>query len=556
PCLASSEVRHSLFAIPHARPFADDLAAGLLAGHPDPVALARVLLLLPTRRAIRALTEAFVRQADGRALLLPRMVPAGDIETDTLADWGTDPALGTLDGAAEAMPAIAPQARRLALARLLAGARRLPAAEALALANSLGAALDTLEIEGKRAADLAGAVPAGELQAHWQANAQVLEAVLSHWPALLHDRGLMDATRRRNLELDSLGERWAANPPGFPVLLAGFASAPPAVARVARTLLRLPQGRVVLPGLDLAMDADGWAEIAPAEGPGLETHPQHGMARLLRAAGVSPLEARPWPWASARQGSPEARSALVARALQPPALYAAPRQQALQPDAQPPESLSGLRMVEAATPAEEALLIAVALRQVVERPGLMAALVTPDRGLAARVSVQLKRFGIDIDDSAGEPLAASQAGSLMVALAAAAGEGFAPVALLGLLQHPLVQPGEARLPWLNAVRGLDLYALRKARPARGLSGITRRLQVNKRAPDDLKHWWTGTAVPLLAPLEPLPATAETLLDRLFDVARKLAGEMLWAGDSGRALARLVEALEPSRADLARLPVAP
>ena len=40
--------------------------------------------LLPTRRACRALTMAFVRQSKGRPLLLPRMTPLGDIDDDDL----------------------------------------------------------------------------------------------------------------------------------------------------------------------------------------------------------------------------------------------------------------------------------------------------------------------------------------------------------------------------------------------------------------------------------------------------------------------------------------
>jgi ATP-dependent helicase/nuclease subunit B len=546
--LAFSDTRGRLFTIPPWRPFADDLAAGLLARHPDPLALAHVLVLLPTRRAIRALTEAFVRESEGAALLLPRMVPAGDIEADEIEGWEGSPLLAGLDGP-DLLPAVAPQARRLALAKILARARRLSAAEALALGTQLGIALDTLEIEGRRAADLADAVPAGGVQAHWSANAEVLHAVMTHWPALLQDRGQVDAARRRNLQLVQLAERWAGSPPPFPVVLAGFASAPPAVARLARTLARLPAGMVVMPGLDLAMPAESWALIRGDEGdPGLETHPQHGMARLLHAADLSPLEAVPWPAQSARTGSTEARAALVSQALLPPGLTGTA---AAVPHT---DALAGLRMVEAASPGEEALLVALALRQVAERPGLSAALVTPDRALAQRVAVQLRRFGIDIDDSAGTPLKRTAPGSLLVALAAAAAQGFAPVPLLTLLQHPLVQAGDARLPWLNQVRALDRLALRKVRPEPGLGGVARRLRTTRDAPDDLLAWWADEVTPRLSPLEPLPATADVLLDRLREVALSLAHENLWAGDAGRALARLFEALEPCRADLAQLAV--
>lgn len=548
--MARSDGRRALFAIPAWRPFADDLAAGLIARHPAPEALARVVLLLPTRRAIRTLTEAFVRQSEGQALLLPRMVPAGDLDPEEMEGWEGGPLLAGLDGPAEALAPIAPDARRVALAKLLAA--RQPAPEALALAGQLAAVLDTLEIEGVRAADIADAVPAGDLQAHWAANAQVLRTVAELWPALLAERGLLDASRHRNLQLDALAARWAAQPPPFPVILAGFASAPPAVARLARTIARLPDGAILMPGLDGTLDAASWAVIAgDATQPGQETHPQFGMARFLAAAGLSPLEAEPWPHRGRAPGSDPARAALVARALLPPALSGA----SLPPP--PPEALAGVTMAEAANPAEEALLIALALRQVVERPGQTAALVTPDRALARRVQVQLKRFGIEIDDSAGRPLAETAPGSLFVALATAAGERFAPVALLSALQHPLVRTGDDRLAWLNEVRRLDRLALRGIRPGPGLAGIAARLRQRPGVDDALRDWWHTGPAQDLAPLDAAaPLSAAALVDRLRSVAEALAGQALWQGDAGRALTRLIDGLAACRADLEAITVAP
>jgi len=542
--LASSERRPLLFTIPSWRPFADDLAAGLLARFPDQMDLARVLVLLPSRRAGRALTDAFIRLSDGKALLLPRMAPAGDIDVDE--------ALGSfaegLEGPAEIAPEMPALARRLALAKLLARGRNLPSAEAMVLAGQLAVALDTLEIESKTAADISGAVPQAILQEHWQVNAQLLDTLMRGWPDVLASRGRMDASARRNRLLGLLAERWSRLPPPHPVVLAGFASAPPAVAKLARVVARLPQGMLVLPGLDTQIDAGTWALI----GEGIETHPQFGMARLLAVAGLSPQEAQGWPAAAGAGGSSPARGALVARAMTPATLSGARTEPA------GADAIEGLRMVEAASAAEEALVIAIALRQVVERPGRTAALVTPDRALARRVTVQLKRFGIDIDDTAGVPLADTLPGSLLIALATAAGERFAPVPLLALLQHPLVRAGDARLPWLNMVRSLDLLALRGLRPAPGLSGVSRRLGGDRRTDPsqakDVLGWWDAEVRPMLAPLQPVPKDGWSLLEAVRTAAEALAGPALWAGEAGSALAQFLEALADSEADLSALPV--
>src|SRR5215471_11534775 len=80
-----------LYTIGIDRRFADDLAHGVLAGYrDDPLALAEVLILVPTRRSVRSLREAFLRASGGKPTLLPRMVPLGDIDdsdwTDAIAD--------------------------------------------------------------------------------------------------------------------------------------------------------------------------------------------------------------------------------------------------------------------------------------------------------------------------------------------------------------------------------------------------------------------------------------------------------------------------------------
>ena len=74
-----------IFTIPAGYGFVDALAAGLWrqAGH-DPLRLSRATVLLPTRRSVRALREAFLRLGDGRPMLLPAMrAPA----TRTMARW-------------------------------------------------------------------------------------------------------------------------------------------------------------------------------------------------------------------------------------------------------------------------------------------------------------------------------------------------------------------------------------------------------------------------------------------------------------------------------------
>lgn len=537
----------SVFTIPAWRGFVDDLAAGLLDRHRDPMALARLLVLLPTRRSVLALRDAFVRQSDGAALLLPRMAPVGDLDADEMPG-------GFAAGAElELPPALPPLARRLTLARLLKDRGNRTATDALMIAGRLGRALDQLVSEGKGPDELRRAAPDAELQEHWAINREMLALVLEAWPALLAERGRMDPIMRSNAMLDRIARDWAQSPPPGGVVLAGLSQAAPAVARLARSIAGMPGGMVVLPGLDADLTAAQWALIRGDEdAPARETHPMWGLARLLAAIDVPPEAVAPWPHRAVDAvASPPERGSRVATALAPggPVAHAIDR----------PVALAGVRMIEAANPAEEALLIAVALRQVVERPGRTAALVTPDRALARRVTVQLGRFGITLNDSAGHPLALSGPGGLLVALADAMGERFAPVPLLALLGHPLVRAGDARIDWLDRVRLLDRLALRGLRPAPGVDGVGGRLRLL--VPDEpalapVVPWWDAEVRPMLERLPTGAAPADAVVDALLETAEALAGEQLWAGDAGRVLRTLVEELDDSRAELAGIRLDP
>src|SRR5262249_12466087 len=137
----------------------------------------------------------------------------------------------------------------------------------------------------------------------------------------------------------------------------------------------------------------------------------------------------------------------------------------------PVSSLEHVTRADCTTPHQEALAIALALRETLQAEGKTAALVTPDRGLAQRVAAELRRWDGAIDDSAGVPLAHTPPATLLHALVAAIDRSFAPVALLSLLKHPLCTLGRDRAWLLDTVRRLDRKCLRGLAPAPGLASI-------------------------------------------------------------------------------------
>ncbi|RYY24780.1 MAG: double-strand break repair protein AddB [Sphingomonadales bacterium] len=537
--------RLHLFTIPTHRAFADALAAGLIARFGgDALGLARGTVLVPNNRAKRAIQDAFVR-ASGGGLLLPRLVAIGDPELDEAvfeAVEDTDPV----------PPAVDPLQRRMILARLIqeSGAQ-VDAAEAVRLAGELASTLDQLLIEEVQPQALKD-LDLGDLSAHWERSLALFEIVLKRWPVELAGLGRVDLAERRTRLLAKVAKRWRDAPPQGFVCAAGIAASAPAIARLLRVVAEMPQGMVVLPGLSTGISEGEWSSLGPHDPDpdpatgrrkrAMETHPQFQLKLLLQRMSVNRSEFADWQGESAPDAIP-ARSKAIETAMAPPELT---KEWSALPESE--RTLDGVRVLEAATPADEAQGIALALREVLETEGRTAALVTPDRALARRVVAHLARWDIAIDDSAGQALSVLPPGTLLLALAEAAAQDFAPLALLSLLKHPLVQR-EARLEWLEGARLLD-RALRGPRPAPGLSGVDRHLAEQDGRDGGLRRaaqaWWIE-ARPLLEPLEAVfaagPQSLPAMLAALRETAQALGGDGLWSRAEGRAAADLLDSLE-------------
>ncbi|TCT10678.1 ATP-dependent helicase/nuclease subunit B [Tepidamorphus gemmatus] len=465
--------------------FADALIAGRLVP-PAPegrrFALEEHLVLLPTRRACRTFAELLAERVGG-ATLLPRIRPIGDVDEVDLALFGE----GTFGGGAalDLPPAIPPLQRHLLLATmvlawgrsvaqtLLVPGREEPVAipvvpgDAALLARDLARLIDDFETEGVSFRALEELVPEDHA-AYWALTVGFLRIVSEEWPRLLEERGASDPATRRNALLRAEAARLAHCPPTGPIIAAGSTGTIPATAALLAVIARLPHGAVVLPGLDLDLDEEAWTAIDAASAPH-PGHPQYGLKRLLGRLGavrasVEPLVAAPRP----------ARDRLVGEAFRP----AATTEQWASLDRRLGDGLldaavSGIGVLEAADEAEEALAIAIALRETVATPGRTAALVTPDRGLARRVAAELARWQITVDDSAGVPLAETPAGGLFRQIVETVARRLEPVALVALIQHPLARFGLDTAAARRAARWLELAVLRGPRPAPGCDGLIR-----------------------------------------------------------------------------------
>src|SRR5260221_5042451 len=304
--------RPAVFTIPSHRSFADALAAGLIARFgKDRLGLAQGRILLPNNRAVRAVTEAFVRQS-GSGLLLPRLIPVGDPELDERIG-------GALDRINEPLPpAIDATERLLRLASLVRGEGT---AESLRLAADLARALDALLIEEVDPRQLKEAVAGtSDLARHWEKSLEKLQLIYDAWPQILAGGGAIDLAERRNRLLNQLADRWKQEPPPGFTVAAGITTVAPAVAAVAARVPRMGTGMAVLPRRWHAnvFPDTGWEALGPDEdGRGGSNHPQFHLKLLLDRLGVARREVQQWRL-SCGSASSAARGRSVANAMSAP----------------------------------------------------------------------------------------------------------------------------------------------------------------------------------------------------------------------------------------------
>lgn len=454
--------------IPPQMSFVDCLAKELLHRHGENLEdLGRVTILTTTRRAARALQNAFLRETQGRPLLLPRMRPLGDVDEDEMMLEGEVGLATELQAGLNLPPAIETLRRQLLLSRLIQ--RRhgddMDFAQCAGLARELARLLDQVQTEGLDFADLVRLVP-DEYAQHWQITLEFLTLVSEVWPTLLATEGSIDPALRRDLLLRSQTAEWQKNPQDGFLYAVGSTGSIPATADLLNLIAYLPQGCVILPGLDRHLDDASWEQVKNEPG-----HPQFGLARLLEKMSVSRADVDDIEIEAARS-SPTARVAFLSEAMRPAETTD------LWQKASAPEdgALATVRQVNCAGPQAEAQIIALKMREVLEVPQKTAVLITPDRDLSRRVTAELKRWDIEVDDSAGSSLDQSPPGVFLRLTARMMADECAPIALLAALKHPYAAMGLSRDVFRRHIRGLERAVLRGPRPAPGLKGIQDALQ--------------------------------------------------------------------------------
>jgi len=527
----SGDKMQRLFTIPAGIPFAKALASRLLDEYKDtPESLPDILILLPTRRACRTLRDAFLQLNNGKPIMLPALQALGDIDEEELSLSITGQ--NASDTLLNLPPTLPGMQRQILLARAIVKHEDFPHGfdQALNLAKTLGHLLDQIYTENLDIKDLASLVPE-DLATHWQVTLDFLKILSEVWPTILNDMNVIDAADRRNRLINALSTFWRETKPKRRIIAAGTTGSIPSVANLLDTIHTLPNGQIILPGLDEHIDEESWNALS-------ESHPQYGFKHLLAVMNINREDVALWPSNINDHDTSKHRRHLTSELMR--TAQTTKQWQDLAPDTFK-TATQNLKRFDCDTPQNEAQIIAALMRETLQHPAKTAALITPDRNLAKRVAMACRRWNIEIDDSAGLPLTQTSVGRFLSLSIETITQSLSPVALLALLKHPLTNPNLQQ-----NLKQFETSLLRGFKPPKGIDGLY--LQWEKHGQDETLKPLIDTISAHMSPLLSMFNTDQkiqfkTLLNAHITLCENLhAGDKLWAAEDGNAASAILSEL--------------
>lgn len=530
--------------IPLGEPFLKTFVTGLIRQYgDDPAGLMNLEILLPTRRTVRMMTDLFLDTTDGRPLLLPKIRAVADMDDEALEIMVTSATGHAID----IPPVLSPIEAQLILTEMIrARDTTIDFTRAVALAQTLLAFLKSVRDEGLTLDSLDHLVDA-EFAAHWQITLDFLNILRTAWPGYVHVAGRLQAHDRRILLFEHLITHWQQNPPAHPVMMAGVTGSLPIVAKLMEVVANLPQGHVILPGLDPDLPDDHRKNLTPQD-------PQYELNHLLENLNINPTTIPVWDGCTAQIMrlsedviTPQtARRFFTQHMMCPGACTPSwanlknelteKSRKAIQDD------LSNIKIIQVNTALDEAHAIAAQVRIALTDPATHIAIVTPDRSLATLIMATCLRFNIEVNDSAGNVLYTAPHTQFLTLILTLAVQGFSPVDLIALLRHPFLN-----LPNLSQ----DQISLFECQFLRGVRPPTHpRTFLHEYITAPISHDMIEPLTFLVDTIEPLYQLCQTgghihdFIRTHLTTCEKISTHTkddisaLWIGDDGEALSHL------------------
>ena len=312
---------------------------------------------------------------------------------------------------------------------------------------------------------------------HWQETVQFLDILYTHWPRILSERGEIDPMDR-TIRLIRSFTKGLQKHPDKKVVLAGFTDVFPALTELINVVSK-QKDNLILKENDISL---------------LSQHDYTNVHHPQEKAIIEAITKDSWKATDL-----------------------------------PKDSFKNIRFINADTTTEEALTIALILRQTLETPNKRAALVTTDRTLARQVISQMERWHIQLDDSAGTPLHHTNVGTFF-SLIADLGINPSGVNYLALLKHPLSADGDLPMALRQKVQKQE----------KGLR--QENAKWNMPLHTDFSNWISLFQNNTLVPFGQILRQHIEIAEQLAKSSDKTASERLWQNDAGTQMFQLITEL--------------
>ena len=307
----------------------------------------RVLIFLPSRRAIRSV-ERFIVEKVGHATILPNLIPLGE---------------GVEDEEESYADTISNRERIIILSRLLSGDANVKnISTALPLARDFIRMQDYMENEGVQITDIDwSSIIDDKYATHFQNKARILD-ILKQLP---NDR--LTTTQKRNADIRA----WKNHLDKYNcVIVCGSTASVPATADLMGYVANMPNGKIILSG-----KIDG--EIQDFE---LDTNPYHSENLFLKKLGLSVNDIQTIDVGKSDIDIMNIAFGNTGKHID--------------------DKLSNCKLIECARESEEALVATqITKRAINENKSVL--IITPDAAANQRIKSEMMRCGIDADFSSG-----------------------------------------------------------------------------------------------------------------------------------------------------------
>ena len=421
-----------IYNIRYSIPFWDTLANIYLSKYaPNNLELASVLFLVPNRRACKSLSDAFIRQQGLKPAILPQIVSITEIDDDELF-FDKLELSNELEN--DNLSLISKEERLFIFTRLILskpqdfGIKQISLAQAFNLAKELANLIDIVCNNDLSFDKLQTLVPE-KYATHWQETLELLKIITEYWPKILAEKNAIDITEKRKKQLLLQADIWEKQNTNKTIVAAGITASFPAIVKILNVIKKLPNGAIYFAGIDYFADDNYWNAID-------EANPQFELKELLSLLDIKRCEIQ-----NIGNTFNNNRELLISEIMRPAGLSDAWRH-LKNSNFDITEAIDGIEIIETKSQRDEALAIAFKMREIIETPEKTVALITYDRNLARRVSAELERFNVKVDDSAGIPLNLTSTGIFLRLIVEAAINIDSDVAINALVKCPFSLFGE------------------------------------------------------------------------------------------------------------------